>query len=97
MFSDVLRPTSALVEHIASLSDYCGIMVNLTLQVDNVKSGSKNPSSGSNLYCILNSRISLKLSYSDIADWWDSATKLYIKEFCKMFSQKHNQINKKNE
>ena len=93
------------VEHIASLSDHCGIVMELELQdVTTTRIRKKVRET----YWKLNAAIlrdeeflgnfadfwnrlqSLKPRYSDIADWWDLAAKPNIKEFCILFSTRRS-------
>ena len=103
-------PTNLLVgvmgvEHIASLSDHCGVVMEVKLEnVSNVHINKE----GRNTYWKLNVAIlkddeflgnfadlwswlkTLKYMYSDIDDWWDQEAKPSIKEFCILFSKRRN-------
>ena len=94
-----------LVEHVASLSDHCGVLAELVLQ-DIGDTHIKK--SFHETYWKLNASIlkdedfldnftdvwtELKTKqgdYEDIADWWDLEAKPNIKEFCIQFSRERN-------
>ena len=98
---DILHGVT-LVEHVASLSDHCGVL--LDVLVDDVVLPSVRRVSH-NTYWKLNtsilkdedflpnfadlwSRLKLKQgSFADIADWWNFAAKSNIKRFCIEFSK----------
>ena len=102
--SDLL-PGVLQVEHVASLSDHCGVLMELVLQ--DVTSIHINRE-GRKTYWKLNVAIlkddefldnfndlwcwlkSLKSGYNDIADWWDLEAKPGIKEFCVLFSKRRS-------
>ena len=93
-----------LIKHVASLSDHCGVVLDIRLQ--NVVFA-KRISTGTT-YWKLNTRILkdedflenfaalwdvLKLkqqNFSDIANWWNEEAKPNIKEFCIAFSTQRN-------
>ena len=93
------------VEHIASLSDHCGVVMELSLNIGAVENAKKD---GRETYWKLNNSIlkddeflgnfsdfwgwlqSLKHEYSDIADWWNEAAKPSIKDFCILFSKRRS-------
>ena len=88
------------VNHIPSLSDHCGVKLEITLNLD-VCSAKKDYKSS---YWKLNSAIlneedflprfqcfwstieNLSPEYADIAEWWDKCAKPSIKDFCIAFS-----------
>ena len=93
-----------LIEHVASLSDHCGVLLDMRFQnvvFSKIKSTSTT-------YWKLNTRILkdedflenfaalwefLKLkqnNFSDIADWWNEEAKPNIKDFCIAFSSQRN-------
>ena len=94
-----------MVEHVASLSDHCGVVFEIVLQ--NVSNPFVKKTSHET-YWKLNASILkdedflhnfvdlwswLKLeqkSFSDIADWWDLEVKPKVKEFCIQFSKDRN-------
>ena len=92
------------IEHVASLSGHCGVLLDMRFQnvvFSNIKSTSST-------YWKLNTRILkdedflenfaalwdvLKLKqedFSDIAEWWNVAAEPHIKEFCATFSTQRN-------
>ena len=93
------------VKHIASLSDHCGVFMEVTL---NIGEAAKPEKIGRETYWKLNNSIlkddeflgnftdlwcwlkSLQGSYSDIADWWDNAAKPSFKDFCILFSKRRS-------
>ena len=93
-----------LIEHVASLSDHCGVLLEMKFQ--NVFLPKTKPASLT--YWKLNTRISkdedfmenfaafwefLKLkknNFTDIADWWNEEAKPSIKEYCIAFSTQRN-------
>ena len=92
------------VQHVASLSDHCGVLLEMSFQSFN-QYGKR---SSHETYWKLNVRIlededfdenfislwsELKLKqtrFSDIADWWDMEVKPAIREFCFQFSKQRN-------
>ena len=103
MSNDYLDKVNS-IEHVASLSDHFGVVLDMRFQnvfFSRIKSTS-------NTYWKLNTRILkdedflenfaalwdvLKLkqqNFSDIADWWNVAAKQNIKEFCASFSKQRN-------
>ena len=92
------------IEHVASLSDHCGVLLDMRFR--NVFSSKVK--SASSTYWKLNTRIlrdedfrenfaafwkvlkSKQEHFSDIADWWNVAAKPNIKEFCATFSTQRN-------
>ena len=99
------------VDHIASLSDHCGVVMDLKL---NVGFSTVIQKEVRGTYWKLNNSIlkdedfldnftnlwswlqSQKLNYSDIADWWDDTVKPSIKEFCILFSTRRSRRRKDN-
>ena len=93
-----------LIKHVASLSDHCGVL--LDMRFENVVSFKKK--SNKMTHWKLNSRIlkdedfldnfaalweSLKMKkndFLDVADWWDEEAKPNIKDFCIAFSAQRN-------
>ena len=87
-------------QHVASLSDHCGIQIKLTLSLE-LKSLPKNPR---RTYWKLNNSIledeeflpsfiamwanisKIKSQFIDCAEWWDKCAKPEIKDFCIGFS-----------
>ena len=93
------------VEHVASLSDHCGVLMEIKLQdVSNIhvrKEGKKtywklnvailqDDEFLDNFADLWNWLRTFKSRYSDIADWWDQEAKPGIKEFCILFSKRRN-------
>ena len=92
------------IDHVASLSDHCGVLLDMRFQ-DVVFSKIK---SISRTYWKLNTRIlkdedflenfaalweylkTKQNNFSDIADWWSEEAKPNIKEFCIAFSTQRN-------
>ena len=95
------------VEHIASLSDHCGVRMDMKL---NVCTSTRIQKQGRSTYWKLNNNILKdndfldnfhqlwswlqlqKPDYGDIADWWDNAAKPSIREFCILFSSRRARI-----
>ena len=102
--SDLLEGVGQ-VEHVASLSDHCGVVIEVKLQELTISPINRE---GRETYWKLNVAIlkddefldsftdlwcwlrSLKSKYSDIADWWDLEAKPSIKEFCTIFSKRRS-------
>ena len=94
------------VEHLASLSDHFGVHVSLHLDLEDFCKNKRSKirhsywklnsailhdedflPSFSNLWVWLQS---LKSDFGDIAEWWDTVVKPYIKEFCIHYSRSRN-------
>ena len=93
------------IEHIASLSDHCGVKMEVSL---NIHLSSNTQKNGRKTYWKLNNNIlndddfldsfvllwdwlqPLKLNYRDIADWWDRVAKPSFREFCVIFSSRRS-------
>ena len=98
------------VDHVASLSDHCGVVMEIDLNVGSTCIQKEIR----NTYWKLNNSIlkddefldnftecwkwiqSTKLDHADIADWWDVVAKPSIKEFCILFSTRRNNRRKDN-
>ena len=97
------------VEHIASLSDHCGVVMEVDLDVHVTRNIQKEKRK---TFWKLNTSIlkdddfldnfsdlwtwlkSLKNEYNDIADWWDALVKPSIKDFCVLFSSRRSKRRK---
>ena len=102
-----LLPQVCSVEHIASLSDHCGVKMDMKL---NISASTRSLKQGRKTYWKINNNILKdedfldnflelwnwlllqKPAFSDVADWWDKAAKPSIKEFCILFSSRRTRI-----
>ena len=91
------------VKHLASLSDHCGVEMEIKL---NLCQATRVQAQDRNTYWKLNNNIlkdedflenfihlwnwlqPQKQNFSDIADWWDKAAKPSFREFCILFSSR---------
>ena len=98
-----LLPRTLSIDHIASLSDHCGVKMEIYLDLN---ISTRIPKLGRKSYWKLNNNIlkdddfldsfvqlwdwlqPLKHDYSDIADWWDGVAKPSFREFCILFSSR---------
>ena len=92
------------VQHVASLSDHCGVLLDVSFQSFNQygERFSRETYWKLNIrilededfednFISLWSRLKLKQTrFSDIADWWDMEAKPAIREFCFEFSKQRN-------
>ena len=103
---DVL-PKVCSVEHLASLSDHCGVKMEIKL---NISASTQVQQQGRKTYWKINNNILKdddfldnfpkfwhwlqlkKTDFNDIADWWDTTAKPSIKEFCILFSSRRTRI-----
>ena len=91
-----------LVEHVASLSDHCGVLMEVSLPDignTNVKkifnetywklnaSILKDDDFHHNFTDVWSQLQTKKVLYNDIADWWDMEAKPNIRELCIQFSK----------
>ena len=97
------------VEHISSLSDHCGVVMEIDL---NVVASSNTQKESRKTYWKLNTSIlkdedflenfeglwswlkTLKPNFADAADWWDEVAKPHIREFCILFSSRRSKRRK---
>ena len=96
------------VYHVASLSDHCGVVMTIELNVDStIIQKEKRVTYWKLNNCILKDDefldnfagcwqwlLSQKHNYADIADWWDGVAKPSIKEFCILFSTRRSKRRK---
>ena len=93
------------VEHVALLSDHCGVV--MELKIKDITTCYINREGRKTYWKLNNANLkddeflsnfsdlwcwlkSLKPSYSDIADWWDIVAKPSIKDFCLLFSNRRS-------